>query len=338
VQALKASAGDDRWQGVLGPTLAYQGLLYFRKGQYDKARQCYEDSIAILRKVGDPRPLAEALVFLAIISYLTGEYVEAKSLLEEGLVCAQAGDDRWIATYATFNLGYVASLMGDYALGYEQMLAGLTAWRTLEDPHSISLGLNFLVPTLIKLGRYEEANAFLQESIALCEESNDRWGMGTAYRFFGIASLSQGSYSEAQAYLRKSLEVFDEFVVGWDIARTRSYLGDALQLAGNLSEARQTYMSALQQSMAAQAIPIALDVMAGLAQLHARAGNSESALELSYVVLNHPASTQDAKDRILPFFKNLEAQPTLEQVETVEGRTRSDSFELIVEELLEAQS
>ena len=62
------------------------------------------------------------------------------------------------------------------------MLAGLNIWHSLRDPHSIVLGLNFLVSTLNKLGRYEEATPFMQENVALCEQAKNRWGMGTAYR------------------------------------------------------------------------------------------------------------------------------------------------------------
>jgi len=105
------------------------------------------------------------------------------------------------------------------------MLAGLDMWRVIGDPHYIALGLNFLTPTIIKLGDYEEATAFVWESITLCEKAKNRWRMGTAYRYLGSVSLAEGQYAEAQAHFHNSLEVFGEYTEGWDIALSWYYLG-----------------------------------------------------------------------------------------------------------------
>jgi hypothetical protein len=64
--------------------------------------------------------------------------------------------------------------------------------------------LNFLIPTLNKLGRFEEAKAYMYESITLCEQSKNRWGMGTAYRYLGLTCLAEGQLVEAQAHLLKT--------------------------------------------------------------------------------------------------------------------------------------
>jgi tetratricopeptide (TPR) repeat protein len=182
-QALRGEPKNNPWQRVLGLTLVHQALLYFRKGEFDLARPLYEESILILRPIGDLILWADSLVFLGTILHLQGEYERARSALKEGLFFARQSNERWFEAWAVYNLGYIDSLVGQYAQGYEQMLAGLAIWRMLGDPQSVSLGLNFLVPTLNKLGRFEEAKAFMHESIALCEQTKNRWGMGTAYRY-----------------------------------------------------------------------------------------------------------------------------------------------------------
>jgi hypothetical protein len=50
-------------------------------------------------------------------------------------------------------------------------------------------GSNFLVNTQIALKLYKEAKASMQESIALCEQTKNRWRKGTAYRFHGFGDL-----------------------------------------------------------------------------------------------------------------------------------------------------
>ena len=332
--ALRARSQDPRWRRLWGLTLIQQALLYFRKGEFDRAQAYYEDSIISLRPIGDPILLADALVFLGVMLHLSGDYERAKSLVEEGLIFARAGNEKWFEAFAIYNLGYLDSLMGRYAEGHEQMLAGLNMWRALGDPHSIALGLNYLVPTLSKLGRYEEAKTFMHESIALCAQAKNRWGLGTAYRFLGLATLAAGQFAEAQVHFRKSLEVFGEYFVGWDIARSLTYLGDATMLSGDLAGARRIYLDGLRLSMQEKAIPIALDALSGLSNLQAQAGRAEPALMLCHFILNHSSSDDETKTRAQQLRAELEAKLSPEQVASARAKAREKTFDVIAKDMI----
>ena len=338
VQALKDGPQDHQWHRVLGLALVHQALLYFRKGEFDHARNHYEEGIAILRPIGDMALLADALIFLGIILHLYGEYPQAKSALEEGLQYARECHDRWYIAYAICNLGYIDSLLGLHQEGYGQMSSGLQIWRELGDPHYIALGLNFLVPTLIELSRVEEAIAFMQESIALCEQAKNRWGLGTAYRYLGLATTAKGNYQEAQSYFRKSLEIFGEYIVGWDIARTLSYMGDATMLAGDLPEARKIYLNSLRLAVEVKAMPIVLDSLLGLAHISVQTGETGLGLRLSDYVLNNAASPQDTKDRARQLYLEAKILLTDKEVETASQWSDNQSIESILKVLLYEQS
>ena len=330
VRALQVETRNDELNRLSGLALMQEGLLYFRKGQFGEAQKLYEESIAILRPIGDQTLLADALIFLGTLTHLDGEYEHSKLLVEEGLACAQAADDQWFAAYGIYNLGYIESLMGDYQKGYEQMLVGLDMWRALGDPNYIALGLNFLVTTLIKLGRYEEAKAFMRESIALCEQTKNRWGLGTAYRYLGSAYLAGRQYTEAQAHFRKSLEIFGEYTEGWDIALSLYYLGETAMRESNLPEARNNFTKALRISLDAHSIPITLDILLGLARLQVQAGKPEHALELSYYVLNHPSITQETRDRAIEINNETRKLLTDTQIQAIKEDALNRTFEEIV--------
>jgi predicted ATPase/transcriptional regulator with XRE-family HTH domain len=330
VHALKASSQASQWARLLGLAYLHQALLYFRKGANDRARKIYEESILVLRPIGDKILLADALIFLGIILHLYGEYTKAKSLLEEGLGLARESNERWFEAYAIYNLGYIDSLMGCYSEGYEKMQAGLAIWRTLGDPHYIALGLNFIVPTLNKLGRFEEAKTFMYESIALCELSKNRWGMGTAYRYLGVAYLAAGQPAQAQAHLLKSLEVFGQYYTGWHIAISLTYLGHATRMAGMDSEAGKYYLDGLRLSVEEKAIPIVLDALSGLGSLQAKYGYPEQALLLCYHILNHPSSQDETKAHADQLREALEPQLDPKQV----AATRTQAYEKSLEEIV----
>ena len=318
---------------VLGLALMQQGLLYFRKGWFAHARNLYKKSIEFLRRINNQCLLTDSFVFYGIILHLDGEYEHARSMMQEGLACAQAGGDRWFEAYAIYNLGYVDSLQGRYAKGYEKMMAGLETWRTLGDPHSISLGLNFLVTTLISLERYEEAKSNMVESIRLCEISKNRWGMGTAYRYYGLATMAQGNYLEAQELFRKSLDIFGDYVIGWDIALSLNYLGDAMRLSGSLTEARKYYLNALQLAVESKALPIVMDLILGLTELMTNKAEIKTGLMLSYFVLDNPFSTQRSKDQAQNLSQKLAQNLTPSDLENIRTKVQSETLASILDEL-----
>ena len=332
---LKARWHEKEWHRVLGLTYVQQALLYFRKGDNDKARRLYEESITVLRPTGDKALLAEALIFLGIILHLFGEYIRAKSVLEEGLALAREDHEEWFEAYAIYNLGYIASLMGRYSEGYDQMMTGIVIWRKLGDPHYIALGLNFIVTTLLKLGKFEEGKAFILESIALCEQVKNRWGMGTAYRYLGSVYAAEGHYAEAQIYLLKSLEVFGEYFTGWHIAISKTHLGHATRMAGSYTEARKYYLDALRLSVEEKAIPIVLDALSGLAYLQEKNGKAENALLLCYCIINHPSSEEETRSRADQLRVVLESRLRPAQIKTAHMNAKEKAFDLVVKGMLE---
>lgn len=334
VQALRVRPEDKELQEVLGQALGYQALLFFRWGRFDRALTLFDDSLRLLRPYNDPALLTHSLIYSGIILHLNGEIIQAQVRLSEGLACAEAAEDEWFAAYARLNQGYIASLLGRYNEGYEQMRDSLASMRAIGDPHALTLGLNFISPTVIELGYYEEAEAYLQESLALCTELGNRWGLGTAYRFLGLAALAQGKLPEAETLIRKSLDVFNEFVTGWDIVLSFVYLGEIKAAAGDFLEARRIFLEALSVALKVQAIPLALDALIGLAYLAARAGQVEQAMELAICVSCHPASTQEAKDRAEQLGVALEAQLSPQQVEAACASAQAQRFTEIVERVL----
>lgn len=107
-----------------------------------------EESTDILRALEVSATIPDPFVYLGIIAHLNGERERSRALISEGLNYSRAMGERWFEAYAIYNLGYLESLIGEYEKGYKQMIDGLAIWRSLGDPHYISLGLNFHSPTL----------------------------------------------------------------------------------------------------------------------------------------------------------------------------------------------
>ncbi len=72
---------------------------------------------------------------------------------------------------------------------------------------------------------------------------------------------------------------------------------------------------------------VALNAFAGLAGVFAQEDKAESALEIAIRVIEHPASSQDARVRANQIYGDLESQFTSDEIEALHQRVRSETLE-----------
>jgi predicted ATPase len=104
-RALRVCAGAP--PALRAKALSGLGVLLEATGDYDRAKACHEEALALYRDVGDEPGIAEALENLGIIASNEGDLERSRSIREEVLALRRAiGDQRGIAV-ALINLGNV---------------------------------------------------------------------------------------------------------------------------------------------------------------------------------------------------------------------------------------
>ena len=140
------------------------------RGNYERARELLEESIALSRKADDKIKLADALFELALATHYQGDYVRAKEIYEEGIVVCQEA-------------GYTYLLPA-----FLQSLGGL----------------------LIREGNYERGAALNEEAEALFREHGYKGRLQFALDNLGWAALLQGDHKRARRYYEECLLVCKE--------------------------------------------------------------------------------------------------------------------------------
>jgi len=111
-------------------------------------------------------------------------------------------------------------------------------------------------------------------------------------------------------------------------------MGRSVFALGNDTEAERVWRESLRIATETRGTPVALAAIVGLASLQAKRGDMEHALELLLIVLNHPASVQETKNRAAHLRAELEAQLTRQQVEAAQAWVQAKTFEAAVDEVL----
>jgi predicted ATPase len=335
--AHEQSSPDRTDRVALGHILAGRSFLTSRLGKYEQAQTMLERSMEILRPLNEPRVLVEAITFLGSVMGVTGKYARALELYSEGLEMATAIDDRWFAALCTFGLidlvGITQTIV-EPEITRERLQSAMADWRSIGDPRFIAIGLRILSQSAFTLGRYDEARAAVEESAALSSSVGDRWGLGSAYRGIGVVAQAQGEHNQAVDMFRQSLDTFTELGGSWWVARVLAEMGRSVFALGNEAEAERVWRESLRIAIEARGTPVALDTLAGFASLEAKRGVLEHALELLLIVLGHPASFQETKNRAAHLRAELEAQMTRQQVEAAQARAQAKTFEAAVDEVL----
>ncbi len=338
VDALETAHGqlppDRTNQIALGHLLTTRALLTYRLDHFARAREMLERSLELLRPLNDARVVVEPIAFLGTVMVLTGNYARAKELAADAREKARAVGDEWFAAICLSLQGNIAMLTGEYKTAHERLQSAVAEWRAVGDPRFTAYGLNFLGQIALTLGRYDVARAALDESVALNLSVGARWNLGHAYQGLGAVAQAQGEHQRAVDMFHKGVDTFTELGGRFYAAQGLAEMGRSLFALGSDAEAGRVWRESLRIAIEIHGMPVAVEALVGLASLQAKQGNIEYALELLLVVLNHPASMQDTKNRAAHRRIELEAQLTGQQVEAAQTRAQAKTFEAVLDEVL----
>jgi predicted ATPase/DNA-binding XRE family transcriptional regulator len=324
-------------QVTLGHLLTARSFPAYRLADYELAQAMLERSLEILRPLNEPRVLVESLYYLGLVMEVTGNYARASELYSQGLEIANARGDRWFSALCLISLNELMAVAPSPVKPEhtdESLQLAVADWRLIGDPRMIAFGQRILGQSAFNMGRYDEARAALEESVALNNSVGDRWGLGAAYWGLGGIAQVQGRHHQAVEMFHKSLDTFPELGGNWWVARVLADMSWSILALGNDADAEQIWREALRIATEIQGIPVALDTLAGFASLQAKQGDLEYALELVLIVSNHPASLQESKNRASDLRADLEAQLTPTQIKTIQAHAGEKTLEAVVGDLL----
>jgi Flp pilus assembly protein TadD len=118
--------------------------------------------------------------------------------------------------------------------------------------------------TLLALGKHDEAQQLLRESLTFSYAARDAGGTAAALYNLGRVAFHQGDVEEATYFLREVLPLL-RTTSRLMYARALNELGAALWQAGAKGEARRAYGEALATALEIQVDHEALQALVGLA-------------------------------------------------------------------------
>ena len=303
---------SDRAKQIKSFVLALWTNTMIWQGSFTKGNQLINESLR-LQEETNGQGYAGTLFFAGVLALLAGDFVEAKRLAK------QSTQNDIHSHYAPFNkrtLARVETTQGNYEEAKRFLIPSLELFRDKEDVFQTTLTVVELGDIVRLQGRFEEAQIYYEEGLAIAD--NVKVPIGTAVAHWGLGNLAAtiGNYEASKYHYRQFR----------DSAKmpppTPGGAGWAALGMGELAEARAIFLAELASYTKQQQAVLALHSVAGLARLFALSGALDRALELAAMVIGHSAAWHETKAGLIELREELVAELPAAFVERAEARGR----------------
>ncbi len=181
------------------------GTLASRMRDFERAVECYEQSLVLSRAVGDRQGIAFALDNLGYFANERGDRNRAETLLAESLgLYRDLGDERGIAKVLD-TLGLIALLHDDCQRAGALLADSLAHARAAGEPWLMAIALTNLGALANHRRDYARARGHFEESLALARASGNNWLIPFQLGYLGFVEQAQGNAERAAGLFAESL-------------------------------------------------------------------------------------------------------------------------------------
>jgi len=213
-------------EAALEPNLLYLSFLdtyqKYRGHQFEQAAVEFLDLLGACEREGE-LVLAQYLrVHLGTLCSLVGDYQQALTYLLEAQ-SQQDIEDAYFESLLNTNLAAIYSQLGDYEMCADIAKSAITTLHQINDPSSLSLCYLNYGRSKRELGELEEAELWLNESIALSQTHSFIRNLGFANLYLALVEKDRDVFHRASQLFKTSYDTFVQQRDGYGIAES-SYL------------------------------------------------------------------------------------------------------------------
>jgi tetratricopeptide (TPR) repeat protein len=315
-------------------TLHQLSILLEEKGEYDAARAAGQESLDTYEKLGDMRGKGHALNQLGAIAYQQGDYKLAVQLHQKSLAFFRELNDRWGLASTLINLGNVESELSEYTQAEAFYRESMAICEEIGAQSGLATTLNNLGDIERELGEFEQAKDYLKRSLQIYIQIGDQYGQSIVLSNLGGVAYRLGQYGEAKKLLEESKKIGDQVGVRLQSAYALTQLGNVALAMTNYQEAEGYYHESLRIAMNNACMPLALETLVGIAHLEKDRGEKEKSLDILTFVLTHPAIMKESRDEAEYLQAGLSEEFTNEYLEQVKRSACNKTIKEVVNGVL----
>lgn len=278
--------------------LGRKARMHIHIGQMDAARPDLERAASLMHYLDDLDRRSAVLGYLAIANYYAGDYAAAITLAQESLTLSEETQNLEGLAFAHNFLGSCYKSLGDYVRARTSFEQAVATYKTDKDNIGAAMVLNNLGNLAQAMGDFDGAQAYYQECTALFKTLDHTHGAATTLANAGKLALRQGQFEAARAMLEESLTLKQNLNDQRGIAVALVSLGDLAARSDDPAQARQHYAQSLSLAHSSEDVRLVIDVLSAVVDFWVTLGEVDRAASLWAFVQEHPALSQEARERV----------------------------------------
>jgi len=251
------------------------------RGYYSEGRRWLEEALAIDGRVS-PEVRAMALAGVGLLASGQGDYNRAKEAYEEGLelLAHEEMEAREAKLCLLAGLGWVAWEREEHSQATELYEESLALSREMRDTWWLATSRLNLAMVTHSRGDSERATELYDESMDLFREQGDKLSLAYCLNNLAMLVYSQGDLGRAAKLTEESVALLRELGARGDVALNLCNLGWMALLQDDLGRAADLYRESLSLSWDAGLNPLIQSVFEGFACVAGAKGEAERAARL----------------------------------------------------------
>ena len=264
-------------------SLRAQGLVadcvyLIRSGDFVEARKAVEQGLQQARSVEDRQTEALGLLYLGAI--LQDEHIqEGTPFLEQSLALYRVLDDKNGQAAALYWLGWKQGRQ-DLEDAKPRLLESLQLYREVGNLIGIADCLQELAIQAIWAGDFASARLWLEEARKIYHDLGNQSDEAAIVNGLGNVAYGQGNYQKARAYFEESLALYGSPSVWWSIYASVGLAYMDLR-QGDIPKARAGFAEVIQRAYTENYMDVLLWATDGIASLLVDQKEFECAIRLS---------------------------------------------------------
>ena len=263
---------------ALAEALRRLAVLSHHRNDSEAARALCRRSHDIAVSLGADVLAAEALNVLAGIALENGELEQARETFGHALT--RGGSDPELRGRIERNLGIIANIQGDHEGALALYQRSLEACGDAHDVQGRAIAYHNLGMVSADLSRWDAADGYFRESLALAESLGDVRLKGLCLLNHAEVHFARQHYDQARANAEASLAIFDQLGARSDKADAYRVIGTVYRDTGRAALAESRLRAAIELAAGTGDVLSEAEAARELAILYQGMGRNQEALTL----------------------------------------------------------
>jgi len=324
LEKARTLAQQDGLRVMEGDIVRCLGNACFWQNSYEESKAYFEEALIIHREVGDLRGELSALNNLGHLLQNLGEPKNAVDLYKDGLAICQKIGDRLAEGVLLTNLGNMTAESGEYRQAQVWLEQACAIREEVKDEEGIGMVLPLLGDALRMQGKYSAAKTHYERGLTINVRIQQPVQQCGTLDSLSLWHSELGDYASARTYFDRALDILDDekspnrvrvlangcllnhilgdnttaleigekaLALSQELPQVRATaltnLGHVLAGSLQFDEAEEKYQRALEIRRKLMQPHLAVEPLAGLAQLALKHNNSDAALAYIEEILEH---------------------------------------------------